>query len=227
MSELEPEGTPEPSGGEPEGQPTEEAWSGVTQEQWEESQQTLAQANDALGYMYERLGPVIDGPQQAQAPQPMQIDPLDDNFQGQLDRYLEEKIAPYAEYVQAQQFREGEARAQDILSDIKARDGDFVFDGSTDKARMLANEYIGEMNQQYPGQLAKAAEAAIEAAAKDVRAWEQEVKNAAIEQYRNELAGLSGVPRQQPAAGSNGTQQFAIPSGGGLIDVAYRHGNGR
>lgn len=226
MSELESEqAVPEtPEAAEPDA-PAEE-WSGVSREDYQQLTSTLEEQREALEYMYGRLGPVFDGPQQQpQGPEPVQLDPLDDNFQSQLDQYIDQKFSGYQEYVQAQQFREGEARAQDIIADDIAANGDFVFAESKDKARALANNYIGEMNQQYPRDPGKAAEAALHKAAQDVRDWETAVGKAYHEQQLNQLSSLSGA-RPQPGVGTNGTQQFTIPEGGGLLDVVGRHVRG-
>lgn len=210
------------------GEAAESAWSGPDQETWESTQQTLAEQQQAIEYFASLTQPTnpFQNGQQQQGQQPIEIDPLADDFQSQLDAYFEQKTAPYQEYLQAQQYREGDARAADIIADDIAKNGDYLFAESKDKARALANNYIGETNQQFPNNPAQAAEAALTRAAQDVRAWEASVKEAAIEQYKNELAGLSGA-RREPAAGGINGQQFAMPTGGSLVDVAYRHGGGR
>lgn len=216
MSDLEVEQAPPeaPEGAEPEAPeaPAEPAWSGPSQEEWQETQ-------EALQYMAQTFLPRQPEPE---GPERIELDPLDDGFQTQLDQWAEQKFAPFMEYVQAQQFREGEARAMDILSDIKAREGDFVFDGSTEKARTLANSYIPQTNQQFPNDPARAAEQALELAAKDIREWEQQVGKAYHEQQLNQLGNLGGA-RQDLGVDANGAQQFTIPPGGGLLDVVARH----
>jgi hypothetical protein len=226
MSELAPEATPDGGEPAPEGESTGEPWAGPDQETWEQTQARLDQQQEAIDYFTQLAQPQSPFQQQEQGPEQIQLDPLDDQFQSQLDQYIDQKFSGYAEYVQAQQYREGSARAEDILADEIAKNGDYLFAESKDKARALANNYIGEMNQQYPGNQTQAAEAALNKAAADVRAWEASVKEAAIEQYKNELAGLSGARRDIPAGGING-QQFNMPTGGSLVDVAYRHGGGR
>jgi hypothetical protein len=199
--------------------PAEESWGGVTQEDWETTQQALA-------YIANAITPQQPQPQQPgyQPPEPVQLDPLDENFQTQLDQYLEQKLAPYADYTQQAILGEAEQRAADILTDITARDGDFLFDGSVEKARALANSYVGQMAQQY-GFGPQAAEQALEQAAKDVRAWEQAVGQAYHDRQINQLSTLGGAPREPGAAG-NGSQQFVIPQGGTLLDVVKRHTGG-
>jgi hypothetical protein len=152
----------------------------------------------------------------------VQLDPLDENFQAQLDQYLEQKLAPYADYTQQAILGEAEQRAADILTDITARDGEFLFEGSVDKARALANSYVGQMAQQY-GFGPQAAEQALEQAAKDVRAWEQAVGQAYHDRQINQLSTLGGARKRARRGRATGAQQFVIPEGGDLMDVVKRH----
>lgn len=227
MSELAPEAiAPEaPAGVEAPEAPAEEAWSGVSADEWQQTQETLQQQQQAIEYFAQLAQPQTPFQQQPPAaPEPVQIDPLDDNFQSQLDQYLEQKLAPYADYTQQAILQEAESRAADILTDIVARDGEFLIDGSTEKARALANTYVPQMAQQY-GYGPAAAEHALEQAAKDVRAWEQAVGEAYHQRQINQLGTLGGAP-QQPGAAGNGAQQFVIPAGGDLMDVVRRHTGG-
>lgn len=225
MSDLAPEPVaPEAPEAEAPEAPAESAWAGPSSEEWQETQ-------EALQYLASLAQPQSPF-QQPQPEQPLPLDPLEDDFEQRLNQWAENKFAPYAEYVQMQQMREGSARAEDILADDIARNGEFIFNDpksetgdSKQKARALADSYIGEMNQQYPNDPRHAAEAALAKAAQDVRDWETNVRQAAIEQYKNELAGLGGA-RRELGAGING-QQFSMPTGGSLVDVAYRHGGGR
>lgn len=222
MSEVEPEAAPAEGG---EAAPAEaEPWAGPDQETWEQTQQTLQEQQAAIEYFTQLAQPQSPF-QQQQAPEQPEFDPLADNATEQLRQVIQAELAPYSEYVQAQQYREGEARAQDILSDIVARDGDFVFAGSKEQARTLANSFIGQTNQQFPNDPAKAAEQAIEMAAKHVREWETNVGKAYHEQQINQLGQLGGARREQ-GVNADGTQ-MVFPGGGGLVDVAYRHGEGR
>lgn len=194
--------------------PAEESWQGPSQEDWESTQQ-------ALNYLANAVAPPQQQQQGYEPPAPVQLDPLDENFQQALDQYLDQKLAPYADYTQQAILGEAEQRASDILSDITSRDGEFLFEGSVEKARALANSYVGQMSQQY-GFGPQAAEQAIEQAAKDVRAWEQSVGQAYHERQMNQLSTLGGA-RQEPGAAGAGAQQFVIPEGGDLFDVVRRH----
>lgn len=217
------------------GETAESAWSGPDQATWESTQQTLAEQQQAIEYFASLTQPTnpFQNGQQPQGQQPIEIDPLADDFQSQLDAYFEQKTAPYQEYLQAQQYREGDARAQDILADDIAKNGEFLYNDpnspegdSKSVARLLANNFVGEFNQQFPNDPAKAAEAAIQKAAAVVRAIEKGAGSSYHDQQINQLAGLGGA-RREPAAGGINGQQFAMPTGGSLVDVAYRHGGGR
>jgi len=151
----------------------------------------------------------------------VQLDPLDENFQQALDQYLDQKLAPYADYTQQAILGEAEQRAADILTDITARDGEFLIEGSLEKARALANSYVGQMSQQY-GFGPQAAEQALEQAAKDVRAWEQAVGQAYHNRQMNQLSTLGGA-RHEPGAAGQGAQQLVFPGGGDEMDVVRRH----
>lgn len=195
--------------------PAEPAWSGPSQDEWNEYQEAvrfLAQAQQAP-----------PEPQHQEQPQTQaEIDFFADNAQEQLDAYIESKLAPYADYTQQAILSEAEERAHDILSDIVQREGEFLFEGSLEKARGLANQYVPQMAAQY-GYGPAAAEHALEQAAKDVREWEQAVGQAYHERQINQLSTLGGAPRQPGAAGTGGAQQFVIPGGGDELDVAARY----
>lgn len=221
MSELAPEqATPEAA--EPEAAPeapAEETWSGPSQEEWQETQ-------EALQYFASLAQPQSPFQQQQEEPETVEFDPLADDAGQQLRQVIQKELEPYREFVWAQQVREGNARAQDIIADEVAKNGDFLHADTSARIQRLATAYIGQTNEQFVGDERRAAEAAYELAIKDAREWEAKVKEAAIEQYKNELAGLSGARRELGAGGING-QQFNMPTGGSLVDVAYRHGGGR
>lgn len=220
MSELAPEPVaPEAPEAETPEAPAESAWAGPSPEEWQETQEAL----QYLASLAQPTNPFQNG--QQQGPEPVELDPLADDFREQLDRYIEQKNAPYQEYLESQRMREGDARAKDIIADEVAQNGEFVHESSQDRVRALANSYNFALLQQTPSDPRGAAEAAFELAIKDVREWEQAVGKAYHERQLNELGNLSGA-RRELGAGVNG-QQFSMPTGGTLVDVAYRHGGGR
>jgi hypothetical protein len=205
---------------EPAGDGGESAWAGVSQEEWQSATETLQQQQEMLEYFAGLMQPQIPQPQ---GPEPVPLDPLDENFEERLNQWAEQKFAPYQQYVEAQQIREGNARAKDIIADEVAKNGEFIYEGTHDRIQALAQAYSYQTNQQFPGDPRQAAEVAYDLAIKDVREWESAVGKAYHERQLNELATLSGA-RQDLGVGTNGTPQFTIPPGGSLIDVAKRHG---
>jgi len=198
--------------------PAEPVWSGPSQEEWQETR-------EALQYLAsQQQAAPQQQPQQEQGPP--EIDFFADDAQAQMDAYIEAKLAPYADYTQQAILSEAEARAQDILKDVTSREGDFLFEGSFEKARALANTYVPQMAQKH-GYGPAAAEHAIEQAYKDTREWEDAVGKAYHERQLNQLGNLGGARQEPGAAGSAAAQQFVIPGGGDEMDVVARYTHGR
>lgn len=183
--------------------PAEPAWS-VSQDEWQATQ-------EALGYLVQQIAPPQDRPS---------FDPLSDNADEQLRSIIREELAPYQQFQQQAQLGEAEARAKDMLTDIQARDGEFLLPDSAEKARVLANSLVQEAAQKH-GFGPKAAEAALTQAYKTVREWEDAVGKAYHDRQMNQLRGLSGAPRE-PAAAGGSVQQVTVPGGGTEMDVV-RH----
>lgn len=214
MSELEVEQVAPEAAVEPEA-PAEPVWSGPSQEEWQETR-------EALQYLAQAVPQQQPQYQQQEQPGPAEIDFFADDAQSQLDAYIESKLAPYADYTQQAILSEAEERAQDILTDIVSRDGEFLLEGSLEKARALANTYVPQMAQQY-GYGPAAAERALEQAAKDVREWEQAVGEAYHQRQINQLSNLGGARTEPGAAGSAAAQQFVIPGGGDEMDIVAKY----
>lgn len=202
-----------------------DAWTGPSQQEWNDYLSFRDQVQTAQQQYEQELA-------QQQTQQGASIDWLDEDSQAQLDRYLDQRLQQRLEPIQEFQEQvaraEGDQRAQDILNDIVARDGDFIFNDpdsqfgdSKKKARELANNYFPEVAQRHGYGTSmwnptRAAEAAMEQAVKDVRAWEQAVGKAYYEREVNQLRGLAGAPREPGAAGTGAAQQHLV---GGLGNV--------
>ncbi len=188
------------------------AWAQSMQEQVNWMAQQFQEPEPEPRYDYgQQQGP----PQDFQAPQ---IDPFAENFGEQLAGYIgqavQQSLAPLAEWQYGQQLSEAEERAYDILEDIASREGDFMQkDQAFAAARALANSYMPEEAQRY-GWGPQAAEAAIARAAADVRAYETAVREAAIQQYNNQIARLDGAGRE-PIGAVVASPQGAITQPGG------------
>jgi hypothetical protein len=215
MSAQEPEVQPgaeptgEPTGGEP------EPWA-FTQEMYEEQQQGL---QSIASYIEEqRQREAAAGQPSAEIPDPY-ADP--EAFQGWLDSRIEERTAPYGEYVERAQTSEGEQMALDVIADIEAREGEFLVpETSRPLARMLADDFWPEAVERFGTKSAKAGEFALEQAYKQVRELEQAIGKAYHERQINELRGLAGARREPAAAGAQGAQELVIREGGDELDLA-------
>ena len=195
----------------------EPAWAGPPQEEWEAAQETLALINQAI------QEPAQQQYQQQEQQQPV-VDPLDENFQAQLDAYLDQKFAPYASYQEQLVMGEAEAKAKDILHDLEAEKGEFLLPDSSAQALTRANQHLPETQQRY-GYGPKAAEAALARAYEEQKAYEQAVGKAYYEREINQIRGLSNAPRVPGASGQQAGQQVVIPEGGdefGLVSKYFQ-----
>lgn len=213
MSEVIPEAPAEAVEPEaPAEAPAEDTWQGPSQEEWQQTQEALQQFQNLV------QPPVQQ--QQAQEP-PLEFDPFADNPVEQIREIVRRETATYAEFIQNQQYTEGEARGKDVLSDLASRDGDF----NVDRAYEIGLARYREAAATQPPSW-DLYESCLNSAAKDVRSYEQSIATQAVERFKNELAGLGGA-RPELGVTTNGTGQFTIPEGGGLMDVVRRHTGGQ
>jgi hypothetical protein len=194
----------------------EPAWSGPSQDEW----------GAVLGYINQqaerdqRMAQVYTGQPQPEGPQ--RPDPWNrpDTFQDDLDQYINARMAPVSQFTQEAALAEAEERAQDILTDLATRDGEF----DKESAYARANVILPQMVQRYgPGP--KAAEAALEAASKAQREYEQKVREQAIAQYTNQIKTLAGAPGEPGSTYQVGVQSRTIPNyreGGSVTDRIFR-----
>jgi exonuclease VII large subunit len=193
-----------------------EAWTGPSQEEWQQWQQSNEYIAEQLRQAQQALTP------QEQA----QLDPFADNFQSQLDAYIAQKIQPYEELRTNLSMGEAEERANDILVDLQSAKGEFVDPGSKDIARAMAERFLVEEQQRY-GLGAQAAEAALERGYEYARERENKLGELAVQRHLNQLKTLNGAPRQpgvSQGAGSTAVQQHVIPEGGDEMSVVRHYG---
>jgi hypothetical protein len=158
--------------------------------------------------------------------QPGQVeypDPFADNYHEQLDAWFEAKSAPFRHVQESYEQSEGTERARDILSDNVAREGEFILEGSTEKALRLAEAYLPEMQQKY-GATPQAAEQAINAAANELREYERAVGEAFHSRQMNQLKTLNDAPREPGAAVPPAVQTIATVPGGDEFSVVQKYG---
>jgi hypothetical protein len=211
VSEFAPEPV-EPAAVEPEEAP-EPAWAGPSQEEWTAAQETLGLINQAItqpepGYQDQQQGPVLD--------------PLDENFQSQLDQYIEQKFAPFADYQQQLVLGEAEEKAKDIIHSLETEKGEFLLPDSGAQALQRANNHLPEAQAKY-GYGPRAAEAALARAYEDQKAYEQAVGKAYHEREINQLRGLANGPRAPGASGQQSGQQVVVPEGGDELGLVSKY----
>lgn len=205
MSEpaLEPV-APDPA--DPAGDPDDQPWAGPSQEEWQQTQAQLAEAAELVQAV--RAGRETDGP----------LSGYDPEFRQELDQYIEQKLGPYSSFQEQAILSEAEQRAQDILHDLSVRDGEF----DTATARLRADALLPEMAQKY-GAGPKAAEAALAAAAAQQRDYETSIRTMAVEQYQNQLRGISTAPREPANGAAPAAQQHVTPEGGDELALVRAH----
>lgn len=208
-----------PIGGGEEG--AEEAWGGPTQEEWAEIQETNALIREAM--TQQPAEPQYQNGQQQQAPE------IPDQYadpQGFLEwqrSLIREEVAPVTQYQEQLQAAEGKEIGLDILADLESREGEFIMpDYSRQRAYELGDHYYAEMVERY-GQTPKAAEAALERGYKEAKEQEIAIGKAYHEREINQLATLSGAPRELAGAGAAGATQATIPQGGDERSVVARY----
>jgi len=217
----------EPAGdpaGEPAGEP---AWTGPSQEDWTSVQETMALVREA---MQPREPDPAHQPEAGQ--QPLEIpDPYADpeGFANWLDERTDQRIAPYSEFVQRQEYQEGEQRGMDIIADLesggqeligKAGEGQELEMDSRKVAYELARVFFPEAQAKHgPGN--RAAEAALERAVGVVRQLEGVIGEAYHQRKINELRTLGQAPRDLGGQGPAGSEE-RIARGGDELDLARR-----
>lgn len=194
-----------------------ESWS-ISRDEWEETQAALSEIAQYL----RGIDQTEPQAQQAEEFQLPTVDPYADDFAEQLaardaalvqqiTAQMQQALAPLYQAQQGAALSEAEERALDILEDAFSREGDVAEkETAIEMARAVANVYFQEEAERF-GFGPKAAERALERAATAIQARDKAVAEAAVERYKNQLAGLAGAPTE-PSAGSVGTQTITSPA---------------
>jgi hypothetical protein len=140
-----------------------------------------------------------------------------------LDQYLSQREQRFQHAIETWEQTEGTEKARDILHDNLSREGEFILEGSNDKALRLAEAYLPEMQQRY-GASAEAAEQAINAAANEIREYERAVGEAFHARQMNQLKTLNDAPREPGAAVPPAVQTQATVPGGDEFAVVAKYG---
>jgi hypothetical protein len=205
---------PDPSQPDPEPEP--EAFT-ISQEDWEQQRQESQFIMSQLQQLAQMAQP--NDPNAIQLPEDSLLTEQDLMVVGEMIR---QATAPFAETRDQWNQSEGEQRASDVIADDVARNGEFLLEGSLQKARDLSENYYAEAAQRYgPGP--QAAEAAIQQACADVREWESQVGEAYYERKMNEFRTLGGAPVFPPAASTSPVQQHTSGGLGGERGVVKKY----
>lgn len=188
-----------------------------------ESYDQFRQSADQLAYIAQQM-------EQAQQPQQQyNVDPFADDYQQQLDAYVEhrlnERLSRLEQATSHWEQSEGTERARDILADNISREGEFIFEGSHERALREAEAYLPEMQERY-GATPQAAEAAINAAAAATREYERQVGEAFHSRQMNQLKTLNDAPREPGAAVPPAVQTPGPPPSDEMAVVAKYGGWG-
>lgn len=176
-------------------EPAESAWTGPSQDEWEATQQQLQQYAELLA------PPPPDPYQQQQGPPPVP-DPFSETYAQDFQAYTEALVAPYQQFQQTLQLQEAEERGMEILDHHAETLGEFDRTTAWARANMLIGQY---------GNDPRAAERALEQAAKETREYEQRIGQAYYDAQVQQIQNVAGAPRTMPA-GVGGSQ--TVVSGG-------------
>ncbi len=197
---------------------TEQEWSGPAQEEWQQVLETTAMLREALA----------SGGQQAQGVEPGDIpDPYDDpaGYRDFLLSQVEERVSPIQNFQERLQMEEGREVGLDKLDELQQSQGEFLHpEQSRAEAYARAERHFPEMVARF-GDTAKAGDAALARGYKEQREYELAIGKAYYEREMNQLATLSGAPRDLSAAGAQGAQNSEIPRGDEMSVVAKHFAN--
>ena len=202
--------------------PAPEAPAPEAEESWVPSREEWEQTQQALYDLTQQVAP----PPQRETGYPS-IDPFADDYPQQLAGFVtqsvQQAIQPLMEWQQGQQLGEAEERALDILDDITSRDGEFLAkEQAYEASRALAGVFVNEEAEKH-GWGPKAAEAALQRAAKFVRDYEQAVGKAYYDRQINQFSTIAGADREPPAGGV-GSQQIVTERGGDELSLVQKYG---
>lgn len=229
------EPTGETTGGEPAGGGSESF--ALTREEWEAVQAGYERTNAGLSQLAQYLAQQqAGGGEQYEEPGfEFELDPLDDDYGAQLATFMQQRdeqlmsqfqqmIQPLYEAQQMARINDGMEQLRDIFHDDVQQHGEFAeSETSFEMALALGRTFYADAVQRY-GAGDRAAEAAFGHAISTLRERDKAIADAAIERYKNEIATLSGAPRE-PGASGVGTQVIGGQRPDSLRDIARRYGS--
>ena len=196
-----------------------ESWA-PDRETWEQMVETNTMLREALEASQQEPQPLE---QNGQAPPEIPDHYADpEGFAAWIQSQVQEQTAPVTAYQQQIMQEEGREMALDKLADMEANEGEFIVpDVSREYAYEMADRHYPEMVARF-GDTPKAVDAALAAGYKEAKDRELAIGKAYHEREINQLATLSGAPRELAAAGAQGAAQTTIPQGGTEREVVNR-----
>lgn len=121
---------------------------------------------------------------------------------------IKQLIEPLRQSYEQQQQAENDARLKDVIADVASREGELRGENANarvlDAARQIARQLVPQL-----GESDRVAEMAITKAYRNEAAYEKAIADKAVEQYKNELAGLGRAPAE-PGAGAAGLTRAPV-----------------
>lgn len=227
MSELQPEGQPQPAEAQPEVE-----YAQIPVEQWEQTQQLLEQVGPLLEYVNQAQSEQMQQPQQQQPQMPdFNYDDPVASVMEIVNATLDQRVAPIESYTHEQQLQEANEQARDILNDyLSEQQKAFLGDEqqqnyAAEQVLRAANHYVFEEAERFgPG--VEAAEAAIKRAVDEELAYQAALGSAAHEQQVQQVRNVLQAPQQPQTAGSQAAQTLVAPSGGPRAVFEKYYGGG-
>lgn len=190
---AEPVETPAPEA------PAEPAWTGPSQDEWQATQEQLAQYAQMLQPPAQQQNP--------DQPPPLPEDVFSDTYQQDLAAYIDSRVAPFQQFQQQVQLAAAEERAMELLNQQASTVGEFD--------RGMAMARANQIMYQNGG----TPESALAQAAKETREYEKRVGEQYHQQQIEQIQGVAGAPRHLPPGtpagqtvpvGSYGNQPNAV-----------------
>lgn len=220
-------------GPEPTVEPEAGGWSGISEDQWNDTQELLAQQSQML----EQLAPVAQHLQPPQMQQPDQLrppDPFSETYGEDFQRYMEardaQQFAPYQQMLAQQRLEDLEASARDIISDVEQTNGELLQPAYDDGQKgldnhtlmlELAKSYAPHFVSQY-GEGVRADEAAVQAAYERMKSYQSALLAAAEQRQRNQMQALRQAPTA-PASSGVAAEPAVTTQPGGWDNFRVRH----
>lgn len=203
--EFEGEPTPEATPPEPDVAPEVPAWSGPSQEEWQQTQSFLSQIAGVLPGIYEGVNGLQPKPEESQAPEYDPFDPasvdayMNWKLEQRLSAAFDEHLGPFQGLLGMMASEKGEALARSELESIKGDIGDF----DQDTAYLVASGIIERGGDPSD---------ALRQAATFAHDFEERIRADEREKFQQQFQQLGQAPGEI-TGGAQTTEAETIPTG--------------